>query len=56
MIGTTLSRVRFFMNRSRKLEFISYNGRIHVYKSLLNVLLDPLKTAFASPLCSPSLS
>jgi CRP/FNR family transcriptional regulator, cyclic AMP receptor protein len=39
MIGTTRSRVSFFMNRFRKLGFISYNGRIHVNKSLLNVLL-----------------
>jgi len=39
MIGTTRSRVSFFMNRFRKLGFIEYNGRIHVHKSLLNVLL-----------------
>ena len=39
MIGTTRSRVRFFMNRFRKLGFIEYNGRIHVNKSLLNVVL-----------------
>ncbi len=39
MIGTTRSRVSFFMNRFRKLGFISYNGRIQVHKSLLNVLL-----------------
>jgi CRP/FNR family transcriptional regulator, cyclic AMP receptor protein len=39
MIGTTRSRVSFFMNRFRKLGFISYNGRIHVNKSLLNVVL-----------------
>jgi CRP-like cAMP-binding protein len=43
MIGTTRSRVSFFMNRFRKLGFISYNGRIRVHKSLLNVvLLDQL--------------
>jgi hypothetical protein len=43
MIGTTRSRVSFFMNRFRKLGFISYNGRIQVFKSLLNVvLLDQL--------------
>jgi CRP/FNR family cyclic AMP-dependent transcriptional regulator len=43
MIGTTRSRVCFFMNRFRKLGFIEYNGRIRVYKSLLNVvLLDQL--------------
>jgi CRP/FNR family cyclic AMP-dependent transcriptional regulator len=39
MIGTTRSRVSFFMNRFRKLGFIEYNGRIHVHKSLLNVVL-----------------
>lgn len=43
MIGTTRSRVSFFMNRFRKLGFISYTGRIQVHKSLLNVvLLDQL--------------
>jgi CRP-like cAMP-binding protein len=39
MIGTTRSRVSFFMNRFRNLGFISYNGRIQVHKSLLNVVL-----------------
>jgi len=39
MIGTTRSRVSFFMNRFRKLGFIEYNGRIHVHKSLLNLVL-----------------
>ena len=39
MIGTTRSRVSFFMNRFRKLGFIDYNGDIHVNKSLLNVVL-----------------
>ena len=39
MIGTTRSRVSFFMNRFRKLGFIEYNGRITVHKSLLNVIL-----------------
>lgn len=39
MIGATRSRVSFFMNRFRKLGFIEYNGRIRVYKSLLNVVL-----------------
>ena len=43
MIGTTRSRVSFFMNRFRKLGFIEYNGRIKVHKSLLNaVLLDQI--------------
>jgi len=39
MIGTTRSRVSFFMNRFRKLGLIEYNGRIRVHKSLLNVIL-----------------
>jgi CRP/FNR family cyclic AMP-dependent transcriptional regulator len=39
MIGTTRSRVSFFMNRFRKLGFIAYNGRIEVHSSLLNVVL-----------------
>lgn len=39
MIGTTRSRVSYFMNRFRKLGFIEYNGRIRVHKSLLNLIL-----------------
>jgi CRP/FNR family cyclic AMP-dependent transcriptional regulator len=39
MIGTTRSRVSFFMNRFRKLGLISYNGHIEVHKSLLNLVL-----------------
>lgn len=39
MIGTTRSRVSFFMNKFRKLGFISYNGKIHVHNSLLNAVL-----------------
>jgi len=39
MIGTTRSRVSFFMNRFRKLGYIEYKGRIRVNKSLLNVVL-----------------
>ena len=39
MIGTTRSRVSFFMNRFRKLGFIDYSDRIFVHKSLLNVVL-----------------
>lgn len=42
MIGTTRSRVSFFMNRFRKLGFIEYKGRIQVNKSLLNVVLDDM--------------
>jgi CRP-like cAMP-binding protein len=39
MIGTTRSRVSFFMNRFRKLGFVEYDGRIRVHRSLLNVVL-----------------
>lgn len=39
MIGTTRSRVSFFMNRFRKLGFIEYNGKLSVHSSLLNVIL-----------------
>jgi CRP/FNR family cyclic AMP-dependent transcriptional regulator len=39
IIGTTRSRVSFFMNRFRSLGFIEYNGGIRVHKSLLNVIL-----------------
>jgi CRP-like cAMP-binding protein len=39
MIGTTRSRVSFFMNKFRKLGFIHYNGGIEVHSSLLNVVL-----------------
>jgi len=39
MVGTTRARVSFFMNRFRKLGFIEYNGRIRVYKALINVIL-----------------
>jgi CRP-like cAMP-binding protein len=48
MVGTTRSRINFFMNRFRKLGFIEYNGGIHVHKSLLNVvLLDQLPEHYA---------
>jgi CRP/FNR family cyclic AMP-dependent transcriptional regulator len=39
MVGTTRSRVNFFMNKFRKLGFIRYNGEIHVNSSLLSVVL-----------------
>ena len=39
MIGTTRSRVNFFMNRFRKLGFIHYNGGLQVHSSLLHVVL-----------------
>jgi len=39
MIGTTRSRVSFFMNKFRKLGLISYNGKIEVNSSLLHAAL-----------------
>ena len=39
MIGTTRSRVSFFMNKFRRLGFTEYNGGLHVRGSLLNVIL-----------------
>ena len=39
MIGTTRSRVSFFMNKFRKLGFVHYNGGLHVHSSLLNIVL-----------------
>ena len=39
MIGTTRSRVSFFMNKFRKLGLIDYNGQIEIHTSLLNVVL-----------------
>ncbi len=39
MIGTTRTRVNFFMNKFRKLGFIRYNGGLHVHNSLLSVVL-----------------
>ena len=39
MVGTTRSRVNFFMNKFRKLGFIRYNGGLHINSSLLSVVL-----------------
>jgi CRP/FNR family transcriptional regulator, cyclic AMP receptor protein len=39
MIGTTRSRVSFFMNKFRKLGYIDYNGKLEIHNSLLNVVL-----------------
>jgi CRP-like cAMP-binding protein len=39
MVGTTRSRVSFFMNKFRRLGFLEYNGGVHVHSSLLNVVL-----------------
>jgi CRP-like cAMP-binding protein len=49
MIGTTRSRVSFFMNKFRKLGFISYNGHIEVYSSLLSVVLHDQPRIGADP-------
>jgi hypothetical protein len=42
MIGTTRSRVSFFMNKFRKLGLIEYNGQIEVHRSLLNLVLHEI--------------
>ena len=39
MVGTTRSRISFFMNKFRKLGFLDYNGRLEVHSSLLHVVL-----------------
>jgi CRP/FNR family cyclic AMP-dependent transcriptional regulator len=39
IVGTTRSRVSFFMNKFRKLGFVEYNGKLEVHSSLLNVVL-----------------
>jgi len=39
MVGTTRTRVNFFMNRFRKMGFIEYNGKLCIHSSLLNVIL-----------------
>src|SRR6202051_4806959 len=51
MIGTTRSRVSFFMNKFRKLGYIKYNGKLEIHNSLLNVVLydkPEIKTKNAS--------
>ena len=53
MVGTTRSRVSFFMNRFRENGFIDYNGRICVHKSLLRVILEDQPTGHSA--ASPSL-
>jgi CRP-like cAMP-binding protein len=56
MVGTTRSRISFFMNRFRKLKYIDYKDRIHVHKSLLNVVLeDQLPDIHAKMLPMPAL-
>jgi len=54
MVGTTRSRVSYFMNRFRKLGFIEYNGGIYVHKSLLNVILLDQLPKVAAPGASPA--
>ena len=49
MVGTTRSRVNFFMNRFRKLGLIDYNGRIRVRKPLINVILHDHFTEQETP-------
>ena len=49
MIGTTRSRVSFFMNKFRKLGFIEYNGKLEVHNSLLNVVLHDKPEAKQRP-------
>jgi CRP/FNR family cyclic AMP-dependent transcriptional regulator len=50
MIGSTRSRVNFFMNKFRKLGLIDYNGRIHVHSSLLSVVLhDQMLGVYEGP-------
>jgi CRP/FNR family cyclic AMP-dependent transcriptional regulator len=39
MVGTTRSRVNYFMNRFRKLGFVRYNGALEIHSSLLNIVL-----------------
>jgi len=59
MIGTTRSRVSFFMNRFRKLGYIEYDGRIRVHTSLLDMVLQdslPGENASRPRLLDPPLS
>jgi CRP-like cAMP-binding protein len=49
IVGTTRSRVSFFMNRFRKLGFIEYNGRLEVHSSLLNIVLHDSGDQLAPP-------
>jgi CRP/FNR family cyclic AMP-dependent transcriptional regulator len=46
MIGTTRSRVSFFMNRFRKMGFVHYDNRLHVHRSLRNVVLDDWRPSY----------
>jgi len=46
MIGTTRSRVSFFLNRFRKMGFVHYNDRLHVHRSLRTVVLDDCRPSY----------
>jgi CRP/FNR family cyclic AMP-dependent transcriptional regulator len=46
MISTTPSRVSFFLNRFRKLGFVHYDDRLHVHRSLLNVVLHDWRPSY----------
>jgi CRP-like cAMP-binding protein len=54
MIGTTRSRVSFFMNKFRRMGLVSYNGKIHVHNSLLNAVLHEKPALIFShfPMCN----
>src|SRR5205807_1583099 len=52
MIGTTRSRVSFFMNRFREMGFIEYNGTLSVHSSLLNVVLHDVQQRAVHAQCS----
>ena len=54
MIGTTRSRVSFFMNKFRRLGFISYNGSIEVHNSLLNLVLHARSRISRLKICGKS--
>lgn len=57
MVGTTRSRVSFFMNKFRKLGFIEYNGGLSVHNSLLSVVLldaEPTKSGVQAPVSKSS--
>ena len=49
MVGTTRSRVSFFMNKFRKLGFVKYNGSLEVHSSLLNVILNSSERGEPNP-------
>ena len=49
MVGTTRSRVSFFMNKFRKLGFIDYNGSLEVHSSLLNMVLHETRASQRAP-------